>query len=86
MFEYLLLLGDLARALTRTRADLVTENLPLRQELAVMTRPTRKRPPLRGPDRVFWLRRNHNPTLYDQTVHDGVGRVAFSDGEDYGPD
>src|SRR2546428_12609190 len=55
MLEYLLLLADLLRALMRTRGDLVAENLLLRQQLAVLTRPTRKRSPVRAPDKLFWV-------------------------------
>src|SRR2546425_3635766 len=55
MLEYLLLLAGLLRTLTRTRGDLVAENLLLRQQLAILTRPTRTRSPLRTPDRLFWV-------------------------------
>jgi transposase InsO family protein len=55
MFEYLLLLVDLLAAAARSRGALVTENLLLRQQLAVLTRPTRKRPRLRAPDKLFWV-------------------------------
>ena len=55
MLEYLLLLVNLSRALVRSRSDLVDENLLLRQQLAVLTRPTRKRPRLRFRDRLFWV-------------------------------
>jgi transposase InsO family protein len=55
MLEYLLLLADLLRALIRTRRDLVAENLLLRQQLVVLSRPTRKRPPLRRCDKIFWV-------------------------------
>ena len=54
MFEYLLLLVSLFRAVLRDRNDLVAENLLLRQQLAVLTRPTRKRAPLRTRDKLFW--------------------------------
>ena len=50
----LLLLGGLGAAL-RSRADLVTENLLLRHQLAVLTRPGRKRPPLRARDKLLWV-------------------------------
>src|SRR3712207_9427169 len=43
MLEYLLLLVGLVRAALRSQSDLVAENLILRQQLAVLTRPTRKR-------------------------------------------
>jgi uncharacterized membrane protein YgcG len=55
MLEYLLLLAGLLRTLTRAHGDLVAENLLLRQQLAILTRPTRKRAPLRTPDRLFWV-------------------------------
>src|SRR6476619_6970142 len=48
------LLG-LLRASLRSRRDLVLENLLLRHQLAVLTRPTRRRPPLRGRDRLLWV-------------------------------
>src|SRR2546428_8169091 len=54
MLEYLLLLVGLFRATVRTHGDLIAENLVLRQQLAVLTRPTRKRPRLRARDRLFW--------------------------------
>src|SRR6266567_6940728 len=44
MLEYLLLLLSLVRAAVRDRDALVTENLLLRHQLAVLTRPTRRRP------------------------------------------
>ncbi len=49
-----LLVGTLA-ACGRGRRALVFENLVLRQQLVVLTRPTRKRPRLRHRDRLFWL-------------------------------
>ena len=52
--EYLLLVVGLLRATLRRRGDLIAENLLLRQQLAVLTRPTRKRPRLRPRDRLFW--------------------------------
>jgi transposase InsO family protein len=55
MIECLLLLVALLRAAVRDRADLVAENLLLRHQLAVLTRPTRRRPRLRTRDRVIWL-------------------------------
>ncbi len=44
MLEYLLLLTNLFETLLRSRGNLVTSNLLLRQQLAVLARPTRKRP------------------------------------------
>jgi hypothetical protein len=55
MLEYLLLLLSLIRATVRDREALVTENLLLRHQLAVLTRPTRKRPRLRTRDKLFWV-------------------------------
>jgi putative transposase len=55
MLDYLLLLVAFARAVVSSRAELAVENLVLRQQLAVLTRPTRKRPRLRRGDRVFWV-------------------------------
>src|SRR6266498_2701337 len=55
MIEYLLLLVGLLRATLRSRGDLVAENLLLRQQLAVLTRPTRQRPRPRSRDKLFWL-------------------------------
>jgi hypothetical protein len=53
MIAYLCFLPALLRATVRDRGDLVAENLFLRQQLAVLTRPTRKRPRLRAQDRLF---------------------------------
>jgi transposase InsO family protein len=55
MLEYLLLLVALVGAALRRHGDLVAENLLLRQQLTVLTRPTRKRPRLLTRDRLFWL-------------------------------
>ena len=55
MLECLLLLAGLLRTFIRTHGDLAAENLLLRQQLAILTRPTRKRPPLHTPDRLFWV-------------------------------
>src|ERR671931_527927 len=55
MIEYLVLVLTLVRGTVRDRCDLVAEDLLLRQQLAVLRRPTRKRPRPRGGDRVFWL-------------------------------
>jgi hypothetical protein len=62
MLEYLLLLVALARTAMRRHSDVVTENVLLRQQLAVLTRPTRgaaAAPPARSA--VGWqnLRRLH---------------------------
>jgi hypothetical protein len=53
MLESLTLLLALVRAALRPRAGLVAENVLLRHQLAVLTRPTRKRPRLRTRDRVI---------------------------------
>src|SRR5919199_6165060 len=55
MIEYLLLLVGLLRAVVSSRANLVAENLLLRQQLTVLSRPTRKRPQLRSRDKLFWV-------------------------------
>ena len=55
MLEYLLLLLSLLGAAVRDREALVAENLLLRHQLAVLTRPTRKRPRLRTRDKLFWV-------------------------------
>src|ERR687885_646364 len=55
MLEYLLLLLGFIRAAVRDRDVLVAENLLLRHQLAVLTRPTRKRPRLRARDKLFWV-------------------------------
>jgi transposase InsO family protein len=55
MCEYVLLLVGLLRAIVRRRGDLVAENVLLRQQRAVLTRPTRRRPRLRAGDKLFWL-------------------------------
>jgi putative transposase len=55
LLEYLLLAGALLRAILRDRGALVVENLLLRQQLAILTRPTRRRPRLRARDKVFWV-------------------------------
>jgi len=53
MVEYVLLLAGLLRTLIRTHGDLAAENVLLRQQLAILTRPTRKRSPLRTPDKLL---------------------------------
>jgi hypothetical protein len=55
MLEYVLLLLSLIRATVRARETLVAENLLLRHQLTVLTRPTRRRPRLRGRDKLFWV-------------------------------
>jgi hypothetical protein len=53
--EYLILLLSLLHAAVRDREALVAENLLLRHQLAVLTRPTRKRPRPRVRDKLFWV-------------------------------
>ena len=55
MIESLLLLMALLRATVCDRGDLVAENLLLRQQVAILTRTTRRRPRLRARDKLFWL-------------------------------
>jgi putative transposase len=55
MRELFALLRGALRALLSSRADLVTENLLLRHQFAVLTRPGRKRPPLRTRDKLLWV-------------------------------
>jgi putative transposase len=55
MLDYLLLLTGLIRTALRSRRELVAENRLLRQQLAVLTRPTRKRARLRAHDKLFWV-------------------------------
>src|ERR687885_2745919 len=57
MLEYLLLLLSLFRATVRDREALVAENLLLRHQLGVLTRPTRTRPRarLRALDKLLWV-------------------------------
>jgi hypothetical protein len=70
MLEYRLLLFSLIRATVRDREALIAENLLLRHQLAILTRPTRKRPRLRARDKLFWvvaraLRRDWRQHLID---------------------
>src|SRR2546422_571949 len=55
MWELLAALFHFLRASRRSRGDLVLENVLLRHHLAVLTRPTRKRPPIRRRDRLVWV-------------------------------
>jgi hypothetical protein len=55
VFECLTLLLAVLRAALRDRGDLLTENLLLRHQLAVLTRPTRRRPRLRPRDKLLWV-------------------------------
>ena len=55
MLEYLHLVLVAVRAALSRHTDLVAETLVLRQQLSVLTRPTRTRPRLRARDKLFWL-------------------------------
>jgi transposase InsO family protein len=55
MSELLAALFGLLRASLRARSDLVLENALLRHQLAVLTRPTRRRPPIHRRDRLVWV-------------------------------
>ena len=50
MIDYLHLLVSLLRTVLCSRADLVAENLLIRQQLDVLTRPTRRRRRLHSQD------------------------------------
>jgi transposase InsO family protein len=76
VFECLTLLLAVLRAALRDRSDLLTENLLLRHQLAVLTRPTRRRPLLRTRDKLLWVlarrlrhdRRRHLVLVRPETV------------------
>ena len=55
MLELLALLLGALRAPLSSRAELAAENLLVRHQLTVLTRPGRKRPPLRARDRLVWV-------------------------------
>jgi hypothetical protein len=55
MLELLILLLGALHAALRGRADLVAENLLLRHQLAVLTRPGRQRPRLCTRDKLLWV-------------------------------
>src|SRR3954451_18066254 len=57
MLEFLWLLLTTVLVVLRPRQDLVAENLLLRHQLAVLTRPTRTRPRarLRAWDKLLWV-------------------------------
>jgi len=59
VFEFLILLLAMLRAVLRERSELLTENLLLRHQLAVLTRPTRRRPRLRTGDTLLWVVARH---------------------------
>jgi transposase InsO family protein len=54
MIDLLIVLLGALHAALRSRADLIAENLLLRHQLAVLTRPGRKRPPIRVRDKLVW--------------------------------
>ena len=55
MLEFLALLLAVLRAALGDRAGLVAENLVLRHQLAVLSRPTRRPVRLRTRDKLLWL-------------------------------
>jgi transposase InsO family protein len=56
MLELFVLLLAALRAACRQRGDLIAENLLLRHQLAVLTRPTRRRRArIRRPDKLLWV-------------------------------
>ena len=55
MLEFATVVLAALRASLRRRTDLVAENLLLRHQLAVLTRPTRKRAKLRPHDKLLWV-------------------------------
>jgi len=55
MLRLVLLLFDSVRAALNSRADLVIENLALRQQLAVLVAHSGRRGRITGADRLFWM-------------------------------
>ena len=55
MIEYLVLLVGVFRTVLCSRTNFAAENLLLRQQLTVLTRPTQRRPRLRSRDKLFWV-------------------------------
>jgi len=55
MIDLLSLLLACVAAAVRTRRDLVAENLLLRHQLAVLTRPARRRPRPAHRDKLLWV-------------------------------
>ena len=55
MIDCLLLMMALLRLALRNRTNLIAENVLLRHQLAALTRPIRKRPRLRGGDKLVWV-------------------------------
>jgi hypothetical protein len=55
MLEFATVVLAALRASLRRRTDLVAENLLLRHQLAVLTRPMRKRAKVRPRDKLLWV-------------------------------
>ena len=55
IFDLITLLLGVIPAALQGRRDLVLENLLLRHQLAILTRPTRKHPRLRAHDKLVWV-------------------------------
>ena len=55
MLDLLFLFAALLRTGLRRHGELMAENLLLRHQLAVLARPTRKRPRLRAGDQLIWV-------------------------------
>src|SRR5262245_65756469 len=55
MLEFVTLVLAALRASLRCRRDLVAQNLLLRHQLAVLTRPTRERARVRSRDKLLWI-------------------------------
>jgi hypothetical protein len=68
MLDYLLLLIDLVRAAVRRRSEVVGENVLLRHQLLVLTRPTRRRPRLHAHDKLFLVLARHLVLVQPATV------------------
>src|SRR5215510_1581443 len=88
MLDLLFLFAALLRTGLRRHGELVAENLLLRHQLAVLTRPTRKRPRLRAGDRLIWVVaarlwrdwRRHSLLVRPQTVIAWHRRAGDSSG------
>src|SRR2546425_1404403 len=78
MLRLVLLLFGSFRAALHSRADLVIENLALRQQLAVLAHPGR-RGSVTGADRLFWvtLRRRRRARLRETRDSDPMARAGF---------
>jgi len=51
----LVVLINALRSFVRSRAELQLENLALRHQINVLRRASKKRPPLKAGDRLFWV-------------------------------